>query len=139
MDTIEGPRAPAVKLTARHSSLTRVRAAGGSRLPGLTRQGGKRTLQSPGSTAPASPPSQALRVPAPSHSFFIGPTVTVINILLPTSPFACSAPPACDLSALVPALSLSPEAERFLRDLGITGPPGEHLPYWDQIPYQISL
>ena len=26
-DTIEGPRAPAVKLTARHSSLTRVRAA----------------------------------------------------------------------------------------------------------------
>ena len=27
MDTIEGPRAPAVKLTARHSSLTRVRAA----------------------------------------------------------------------------------------------------------------
>ena len=26
MDTIEGPRAPAVKLTARHSSLTRVRA-----------------------------------------------------------------------------------------------------------------
>ena len=27
------------------------------------------------------------------------------------------------------------EAERFLRDLGITGPPGEHLPYWDQIPY----
>ena len=24
MDTIEGPRAPAVKLTARHSSLTRV-------------------------------------------------------------------------------------------------------------------
>ena len=25
-DTIEGPRAPAVKLTARHSSLTRVRA-----------------------------------------------------------------------------------------------------------------
>ena len=47
MDTIEGPRAPAVKLTARHSSLTRVRAAGGSRLPGLTRQGGKRTLQRP--------------------------------------------------------------------------------------------
>ena len=32
-DTIEGPRAPAVtvKLTARHSSLTRVRAAGGGR------------------------------------------------------------------------------------------------------------
>ena len=27
MDTIEGPRAPAVKLTARHSSLTRVKAA----------------------------------------------------------------------------------------------------------------
>ena len=27
MDTIEGPRAPAVKLTAHHSSLTRVRAA----------------------------------------------------------------------------------------------------------------
>ena len=26
-DTVEGPRAPAVKLTARHSSLTRVRAA----------------------------------------------------------------------------------------------------------------
>ena len=25
--------------------------------------------------------------------------------------------------------------ERLLRDLGITGPPGEHLPYWDQIPY----
>ena len=25
--------------------------------------------------------------------------------------------------------------KRFLRDLGITGPPGEHLPYWDQIPY----
>ena len=25
--------------------------------------------------------------------------------------------------------------QRFLRDLGITGPPGEHLPYWDQIPY----
>jgi len=27
MDTVEGPRAPAAKLTARHSSLTRVRAA----------------------------------------------------------------------------------------------------------------
>ena len=27
IDTVEGPRAPAVKLTARHSSLTRVRAA----------------------------------------------------------------------------------------------------------------
>ena len=27
------------------------------------------------------------------------------------------------------------EAERFLRDLGITGPPGEHLLYWDQISY----
>ena len=25
--------------------------------------------------------------------------------------------------------------ERLPRDLGITGPPGEHLPYWDQIPY----
>jgi len=25
--------------------------------------------------------------------------------------------------------------ERLLRDVGITGPPGEHLPYWDQIPY----
>ena len=27
MDTVEGPRAPAVKLTAHHSSLTRARAA----------------------------------------------------------------------------------------------------------------
>ena len=26
-------------------------------------------------------------------------------------------------------------AARLLRDHGITGPPGEHLPYWDQIPY----
>jgi len=28
-----------------------------------------------------------------------------------------------------------PEAERFLRDLKIAGPPGEYLPYWDQISY----
>ena len=36
------------------------------------------------------------------------------------------------------ALSLPPKLwslKRLLRDLGITGPPGEHLPYWDQIPY----
>jgi len=39
------------------------------------------------------------------------------------------------LSALVPALSLPPKLKRFLRDLGITGPPGEHLLYWDQISY----
>jgi len=25
--------------------------------------------------------------------------------------------------------------KRFLRNLGITGLSGEHLPYWDQIPY----
>ena len=37
--------------------------------------------------------------------------------------------------ALVPALSFSPKLKSFLRDLEITGPPGEHLPYWDQIPY----
>ena len=37
--------------------------------------------------------------------------------------------------ALVPALSFSPKLKRFLRDLGITGPSGEHLPYWDQISY----
>jgi len=30
-------------------------------------------------------------------------------------------------------LSLLPP--RFLRDLEITGPSGEHLPYWDQISY----
>jgi len=50
----------------------------------------------------------------------------------------CSAPPAGHLSALVPALSLSPKIwflKRFLRDPGLKGPPGEHLPYWDQIPY----
>jgi len=40
----------------------------------------------------------------------------------PNSSFACSAPPACDLPALVPALSFSPKLKRFLRDLGITGP-----------------
>ena len=60
MDTIEGPRAPAVKLTARHSSLTSPNPSGctGSRLPVLTRTGGKRTLQSPKSlTAGALGPS----------------------------------------------------------------------------------
>jgi len=35
----------------------------------------------------------------------------------------------------LPALSLPPKLQRFLRDLGITGPSGEHLPYWDQISY----
>jgi len=30
----------------------------------------------------------------------------------------------------------SPICERIgAQDLGITGTPGEHLPYWDQIPY----
>ena len=53
----------------------------------------------------------------------------------PNSSLACSAPSACDLPALVPALSFSPKLKRFLRDLGITGPSGEHLPYWDQISY----
>ena len=51
---------------------------------------------------------------------------------LPTSSFACSASPACELNALVFALSLSPKLwslKRFLRDPGIKGPPGEHLPY----------
>jgi hypothetical protein len=39
---------------------------------------------------------------------------------------------------LVLSPSLSPKLwslKRFLRDPGITGPPGEHLRYWDQIPY----
>ena len=46
----------------------------------------------------------------------------------PNSSFACSAPPAYDLSALVPALLLSPKLKRFLRDLEITGPPGNIYP-----------
>jgi hypothetical protein len=54
---------------------------------------------------------------------------------LPNPSFACSTPPACDLSASVPALSPSMKLKRFLRDLGITSPPGEHLPYWDPISY----
>ena len=37
-DTVEGPRAPAVKLTARHSSLTRVRAAPLSGAVGSSRE-----------------------------------------------------------------------------------------------------
>jgi len=53
----------------------------------------------------------------------------------PNPSFACSTPPACDLSALVPVLSLSMKLKKFLRDLGITSPPGEHLPYWDPISY----
>ena len=53
----------------------------------------------------------------------------------PTSSFACSASPACDLFTLVPVLSLQPKLKRPLWDLEIAGPPGEHLPYWDQISY----
>ena len=54
---------------------------------------------------------------------------------LPNSFFACSAPPAGDLPALVIVLSLSPKLKRPLWDLEIAGPPGEHLPYWAQISY----
>ena len=67
------------------------------------------------------------------HNIHVGSNKTKQH--MPTFSFACSAPPACHLSALVPALSLPLVFERLLRDLGITGPPGEHLPYWDQIPY----
>ena len=45
---------------------------------------------------------------------------------LPTFSFACCAPPACDLSDLMPALSLSPKLwslKRSLRDLGIPRSP----------------
>ena len=38
------------------------------------------------------------------------------------------AAPACNLPALVPALSFSPKLKRFLRDLGITGPSGDIYP-----------
>ena len=94
-------------------------------------------------------------IPLPSLSFHSGtrqtPT-TVPHLLvplhctipgalhLPSPPLPLHAAPACHLSALVFALfpSLSPKLwslKRFLRDPGITGPPGELLPYWDQIPY----
>ena len=58
----------------------------------------------------------------------------------PNPSFACSTPlaPACDLFVLVLVLPSPSKLQRFPRDPGITGPPGEHLPYWDQIPY-ISL
>ena len=70
-----------------------------------------------------------------------------------THPFPTSLPssqrqPRCDLSppllfCACPHMSALPNTnpslseanKRFLRDLGITGPSGEHLPYWDQIPH----
>jgi hypothetical protein len=76
------------------------------------------------SPSPRSPTAHHSRCAPPPH---------------PTSSFACSAPPACDLPALVPALSSPLKLKRFFRDLGITGPPGEHLPYWDQISYTREL
>ena len=65
------------------------------------------------SPSPRSPTLHHTRCAPPPHS---------------TSSFACSAPPACDLPALVPALSSSPKLKRPLWDLEIAGPPGENSP-----------
>ena len=53
------------------------------------------------------------------------------TFLLPS--FSVDAPHMSALPNTNP--SLSEANKRFLRDLGITGPSGEHLPYWDQIPH----
>ena len=42
--------------------------------------------------------------------------------------------PAC-LDACIVSPSEALVLERLHQDLEITGPLGEHLPYWDQIPY----
>ena len=52
------------------------------------------------------------------------------TFLLPS--FSVHAPTCLHCQTQIP---LSEANKRFLRDLGITGPSGEHLPYWDQIPY----
>ena len=85
-------------------------------------------------------PSLAAARPSPVARFPISsfPYTAPFPVRSPPHPnpsFACSAPPACNLFALVPALSPFLKLKRFLRDLGITGPSGEHLPYWDQISY----
>ena len=60
-------------------------------------------------------------------------------LLLPPPLFLCmqrpSRRPFVCLGACIVTSTEALVFERLLRNLGITGPPGELLPYWDQIPY----
>ena len=88
------------------------------------------------------PPSGTRQTPTTVPLLLVSPTLHHSRCAPPPHPnpfFACSTTPACDLFALVSALSFSTKLKRFLRDLEIAGPPGEHLPYWDQISYTRSL
>ena len=74
--------------------------------------------------------SSSPRSPTLHHSRCAPPPTPTLSLHAAPHPHATCLPDVC--------LSLAPKLwslKRLLRDLGITGPPGEHLPYWDQIPY----